>query len=226
MTQVDFDIWQEYAAMMSPSRIHTPEELRRNLEKDRHQRRINTTRHLPTPLEKYELRVAEIAERQCKTPAEWRKDDAEDMRHLASGEMWHKSAGECLERYEMKMQGIYRFWGRYKNQTAACEQMIAELEQLVAELTPTNRKKALQSAQNKLGHWRGRKLDLQRLLVRHRPKERRYERLTMKWRGINEKIKVADIARQIWDERRGIGNKYGFNPKAQDRETAEIMFQD
>ena len=48
----------------------------------------------------------------------------------------------------------------------------------------------------------------------------------MKWRGINEKLKLAAIRKEIVAEKVGIGNKYGFNQKAKSRETAEIMFQD
>ena len=40
------------------------------------------------------------------------------------------------------------------------------------------------------------------------------------------KINEAGVALEIAAERRGVGNKYGFNPKAQSRETAEKMHED
>lgn len=54
----------------------------------------------------------------------------------------------------------------------------------------------------------------------------RYERLIYKWLGICEIIHQADIAHEIAVERKGMGNKYGFNPNMQSRDTATGVFED
>ena len=48
----------------------------------------------------------------------------------------------------------------------------------------------------------------------------------MKWLGVIQKIRIADIAKEIKCERGGNGNKYGFNPNMSSRETATDMFQE
>ena len=52
----------------------------------------------------------------------------------------------------------------------------------------------------------------------------RLEFLVRKWRSICEAIRVADIKKTIAEERSGHGNKYGFNPNMQSRETATDIF--
>jgi len=69
-------------------------------------------------------------------------------------------------------------------------------------------------------------LDLQIGMEQRLRKTEHYEHLVMKWRGIMAKINEAGVALEIAAERRGVGNKYGFNPKAQSRETAEKMHED
>jgi hypothetical protein len=228
--QNDFELWQEYADMMARPRIPTPEDLRRNLAADRKRRRekmLDSGRHFDSsPVRDYEQKIAQIADANCKTPTEWRNAEADDMRHSATGVMVHKSAGELLERYRGKIQSVYRTEQWYEQQIGECEARIAELQKQIVELVQTRRRRTLRGAQNKLRHQRARLAGLQCNLMRHWGKERRLEQKSMKYAGIMEKIKTADVARQIRAERGGVGNKYGFNPHAADRETAEIMFTD
>ena len=239
MTQADYDIWQEYERMrQQEQKSQTPTaydvwqsqaaKTAEDWEREEEDQRFKNSDFAapPTELELYERRISEIAAANCKTRKEWQDEEAEDMRPLATGVMTQKSAGELLERYQTKIQGIYRTEKWYEKQVVECDLRIAELEKETENLAQTNRKRALTGARNKLKHWRARRAGLQRDAMRHLGKERRLEKKNMKWRGVMEKIKEADTARAIRDERRGIGNKYGFNPKAKSRATAEIMFHD
>lgn len=232
MKQQDYELWTEYAATMNRTtcRRITQAELWQNLENARQKRLQDTIDQgkffVNCPVKAWEQKLALIATTNCKSRQEWQNDDARDMRMLATGVMSHKSAGELLEHYQDKTQSLYHTERLYERQITECQNMITGLKQQIRELEPTNRKRALRSAQNKLNHWQARLAGLQCDLMRHQRKERRIEQKSMKWLGITEKIKTADIAREIKQEKGGIGNKYGFNPKAQSRETAEIMFED
>lgn len=229
--QQNQDFWQEYqnyfAEKYSVKPYHpTPEEMAETLETQRQDRIAHTVRHLNTPLENYELKIAKIAESECKTPAQWQNEEAEDIRINALGDMTHRSAGECLERYQLKIQMAYKNENRIQSEINRYLTIIQEKEKLIAELSPTGYKNRLRSARNKLEHAKGCKVILECELAKQSLKTQRYERLIMKWIGINEKLTFAHIKQEITDEKAGIGNKYGYNPKAQSRETAEIMFQD
>ena len=215
ITQKDVELHQEYAAI-------------RQQEYDEMQRRESLVEQ-NTPAAKYEmhnLRLSEIAERNCKTRAEWEKDIAEDMRHEASGISRQKSATEWLESYQNKIQAYYEMDERLHGDLDICEKMIDKLESEQARLPNKTSRRKQNSAQNKLDHWCGRKISLEQDLSRLEKKILRFESKNMQWLGIVGKIKEADIARLIREERNGIGNTYGFNPKAKSRGTAEIMHQD
>lgn len=226
--QQNQDIWQEYANCMNSvqARQPTPEEIAKTLTKERHERLINTTRHLNSDLENYGLNIADIAEQECKTPSQWRDEEAEDIRFNALGAMTHKNASELLERYQLKIQMAYNNEKRILEEIHRYEAKIKEYENLVAELSETGYKNRLRSAKNKLEHAKGCKVILENELATQELKTHRYEHLIMKWIGINEELNLAHIKQEINDEKAGIGNKYGYNPKAQSRETAETMFQD
>jgi hypothetical protein len=175
--------------------------------------------------ENYELKIAAIAEANCKSRVEWRKAEADDIRRRATGKMRQKSAGELLEGYREKLQRVYRISGWYDGQIKDCNEQIIELEKQMANVNSGRKRNRIR---NKLKHWRGVLVELQYKLSRQEQREKRYEQLVMKWLGIMEKIKIAETAQEIHLEKSGIdnSNKYGFNPKAQSRETAEIMFRD
>ena len=230
MNQKDFDFYQEYLAMVNPPKIITQAELDQNMEKHRAAYRGKLReqgRHLSScPHKDYNQTRVAVAMAECKSKSEWQVDDVKYAQISTTGVMIHKSAEECLELTLDKVQQKYRIEDWYAKQIGDCERRIAELKSEITELTGTNRKRALRGAKSKLTHWQARLTGLQCNLMASWNKTNKYEKQSMKWTGIIGHIKIAEIAKTIKDERRGIGNKYGFNPKAQSRETAEIMFND
>ncbi len=232
MKQQDYELWTEYSASMAvmPNHSFAPSVLKQNLESERAKRREHTQEQgkffVNDPLKPYEQNLALIATTNCKSRQDWQNGEADDMRMCATDIMVHKSAEELLERYRVKIQSIYRTESLYERQIADCKQMIVKLGQQIVVLEPTNRKRALHSAKNKLKHWQERLTGLQCDLVHHQNREKHIEQKCMKWLGITEKIKIAETELEIKHEKAGLGNKYGFNPKAQFRETAETMFLD
>ena len=232
MKQQDYELWTEYSASMAlmPKSVFTSSVLKQNLENERAKRREYTQEQgkffVNDLLKPYEQDLALIATTNCKSRRGWQNDEANDMRMCATGIMVHKSAEELLEYYRDRIQSIYHTESLYERQIADCKQMIITLEQQIIDLKSTNRQRALQSAKNKLKHWQERLADLQCNLAYQQNREKRIERKCLKWLGITEKIKIAETACEIKHEKTCLGNKYGFNPKAQSRETAEIMFLD
>jgi len=232
MKQYDNEIWSEYTAFMSTEQRYeiTPDEIKRNLEQERAKRRETTLGQgkffVDCPLKEWEQKLSLIAVSNCKSRSEWQNEEALDIRLMATGVMVHKSAEELLQRYRDKIQRIYKTESMYEKQIKTCEVMIDNLKSQIVALEHTERKRALRSAKNKLKHWQERLTGLKINMAHHLSKENRLEYKNMKWLGITEKIKTAAISHEIQEEKRGTGNKYGFNPKAQSRETAEIMFTD
>lgn len=232
MKQQDYELWTEYSASMAvmPNQSFAPSVLKQNLESERAKRREYTQEQgkffVNDPLKPYEQNLALIATTNCKSRQDWQNGEADDMRMCATDIMVHKSAEELLEHYRAKIQSIYRTESLYERQIADCKQMIVKLGQQIVVLEPTNRKRALHSAKNKLKHWQERLTGLQCDLVHHQNREKHIEQKCMKWLGITEKIKIAETELEIKHEKASLGNKYGFNPKAQFRETAETMFLD
>ncbi|MBN1281637.1 MAG: hypothetical protein JW985_01570 [Alphaproteobacteria bacterium] len=220
--QLNFENWQEYAEMEIPvsrNRIAMKENRKCQKQEEFDFRPL-------TKLEMHEIKIAEVAERNCKTKKEWRDAEAEDIRHGTIGNPTEMGAEELLGRYRNKMQMVDRVKLWYSDQIAICESRIIELQEQIPILAKTTRKRAIRGAANKLNHWETRLIGLEYNLMRYEHKSRRYQGLNMKWLGIVIKIEIAAIACQIAEERRGVGNKYGFNPNAKSRETAEIMFVD
>lgn len=223
------EMWREYLKLENSfnAKIPTPEEMAETLAQERLERKLNTTRHLRTPLERYEIKIADIAEQNCKTPAQWRNEETNDIIRInALGSPRHKSVSELLEDYPEKRQRAYKNEKRIIAKIKYYESKIKIHEQAIKELSNTGFKNRLRSAKNKLEHAKGCKILLEQELSKQSIKTQRYERLFVKWTGIKEKFKLVEIKKEIAAEKAGIGNKYGFNPKAQSRETSEIIFQD
>lgn len=225
------DFWQEYQNYLeeeySVKPYHpSPEEMAETLEIERQDRIAHTVRHLNTPLENYELKIAKIAEFECKTPAQWRQAEANDIRINALGAMKYRSAGECLEISQDKLQRAYANEKRIINEIQRYKSQIQTYEQTIQELSNTGYKNKLRSAKNKLKHARGCIIVFECSLAKQNIKTQRYYDKVMKWTGVNEKLKLSHINQTIREEKAGFGNAYGYNPKAQSRDTAEIMFQD
>lgn len=123
---------------------------------------------------------------------------------------------ELLERYKLKIQNAYRAEIWFTTQLKKCQ---AKLDELRSQ--PQTK-----SSRNKIKHWTERKITYELGLASQIDKTNRYESLIMKWLGVIQKIRTADVAKEIKYERRGNGNKYGFNPNMASRETATGMFHE
>lgn len=168
-------------------------------------------------LRKYEQRILVHALADLKNRQEWRDLEADDIRHGTAPGMRHMGATSLLERYRAKIQSAYRAEQWYLAKIAECDAKIAEIK---------TRKTENKSKANRLSHWTGRHVMLEMCYAAQIKKTDRYERLIYKWMGICEMIHQADIAKEIATERAGHGNKYGFNPNMQSRETATGIFED
>lgn len=102
-------------------------------------------------------------------------------------------------------------------QISDCDAKIAELHRWDS----TSKRKT-----NMLKHWHERRIMCNASYQTQVLKSHRYERLIYKWMGICEMIHQADTAREIAAERKGIGNKYGFNPNMKSRAAATGIFED
>lgn len=172
------------------------------------------------PLDKlkhYEQRILAHALADLKNRQEWRDLEADDIRHNTTLGMRHMDAMSLLERYQAKIQSAYRAEQWYLAQIAECNTKITEIK-----TWQTGNK----SKSNRLSHWTGRRVMLETGYAIQTQKTNRYERLIYKWLGICDIIRQADIAKEITAERKGIGNKYGFNPNMQSRATATGIFED
>lgn len=168
-------------------------------------------------LKQYEQRILSHALDNLKHRQEWRDLEADDIRHNITPGMYHMDALPLLERYQAKIQSAYRAEQWYLDQIAQCAKRIAEIK----TWTTSNKSKT-----NRLNHWTGRRVMLETGYAAQIKKTDRYERLIYKWLGICETLYQADIAKEIAAERVGYGNKYGFNPNMQSRDTAIGIFAD
>lgn len=165
----------------------------------------------------YEQKFIQTALNDAKHKKEWQQMEADDIRMRANGIITQLSATELLDRYCNKIQRAYKTEQWFLEQIEICNQKILELQN--SNLPP-------QRKHNKITHWRERKTGYDVNYCLHIQKMHRLEFLVRKWRSICEAIRLADIKKTIAEERNGYGNKYGFNPKKQSRETATDIFSD
>lgn len=168
-------------------------------------------------LKQYEQRILARALATLKHRQEWRDLEADDIRHNTTPGMRQMDAIPLLERYQAKIQSSYRTEQWYLDKIAECDERITEIKTWKTET---------KSKANRLNHWTKRRVMLETRYALQTKKTNRYERLIYKWLGICDVIRRADIAREIATERAGNGNKYGFNPNMQSRETATGIFTD
>lgn len=228
--QENYDIWAAYCEMANRPRVFSKKELRENLEKERAMRKEAAREQYGLGrIMEAESKLNDVAMAACKTKTGWREVDADDIRRGTRGAMLHRQPDELKERYTNKAVIAYHAENWYEKQIDDCEKRIAALMSELASPAQKNTKRQTEkSINNKLMHWRKRMIDLEIGMAKRLRQTERYERLAMKWRGIMARIEEAEIAREIWLERHGGGNdnKYGFNPKGQSRDDAEIMFTD
>lgn len=168
-------------------------------------------------LKQYEACILAHALVDLKHRHEWQDLEANDIRHDTKTGILHMDAMSLLERYQAKIQTSYRAEQWYLTRIAECDTHIVEIKTWKTQ----NKSKF-----NRLNHWIGRRIMLDEKYNTQVKKTNRYERLIYKWLGICEMIHQTDIAREITAERAGHGNKYGFNPNMQSRDTATDIFED
>lgn len=168
-------------------------------------------------LKQYNFRLLKRALDELKTRPEWQNAEAYDIRPTAYGAIRHMGAMELLDRYQAKIQASYRAEQWYLTRLSECDAKIAELGTWHT---------TAKSKDRRLKHWCERRVMFELKYAIQVKKTDRYERLIYKWMGICEMIHHADIAREISAERNCQGNKYGFNPNMQSRETATGIFTD
>lgn len=204
------DLYQEYADMMAEENgdYYNTEAFAKHLANSPVWETVDK-------LAGYEEKLLQRALQEIKTKKEWQDLEAEDMRPKAIGVRPHTSAFELLDRYKNRIQRTYRVEEWFLKKIAECDKVIAE-----TNTWRTNSKRKI----NKLKHWRSERVKFDKKYWAYVDKSNRYERLIYKWASICEQIKQADIAKEIQEERKGNGNKYGYNPFMQSRETATDIF--
>lgn len=168
-------------------------------------------------MEGYEEKLLKRALRELRDKKEWQDLEADDIRVKATGIMTQMSAFALLEHYRDKIQHSYKSEDWFKNKLEECDKVI--------EATSTWQYNSKKKA-NILKHWRSERVRFDLGYYRAINKSNRYERLIRKWESICYQIELADVAKEIEAEKRGIGNKYGFNPFMQSRATATGVFTD
>lgn len=168
-------------------------------------------------LAEFEQTLLKRALDELKNCQEWQDAEADDIRHSAYGVLKHTNAMDLLERYQNKIQKSYNAEQWHMRQICDCDAKIAELH----KWDSTSRRKT-----NMLKHWRERRVICEAKYQEQVQKSHRYEQLIYKWMMICDAIRQSDIAHEIAAEREGVGNKYGFNPNMQSRDTATGVFED
>lgn len=213
------ELYEEYCQSMRPT--PTQQTLQENLSKFRQeyrQRTLESGKHfIECRHQDYDRKLAEIALDKCKSKKEWQDMEADDQRTKATGHMTELSAEELMERYIDKTNLSYNAEQWFMEQIKLCEKELA----YIAITNISERKK-----HNKITHWQERRTGYLVKLHVQIHKTHRLESFALKWCGIYHKIKLANIAKEIAAERKGVGNKYGFNPNMQSRETATGIFED
>ena len=213
------ELYEEYcpSTRFSP----TQQTLQENLLKFRKEYRQKTLKSgkyfIACRHQDYDRKLTEIALNNCKSKKEWQDMEADDQRTKASGIMTELSAEELMERYADKTNLSYKAEQWFMDQIKLCEKKLIE----IASSNIPERKK-----HNKSTHWQDRRTGYLVNLDVQIHKTHRFEKLALKWCGIYHKIKLANIDKEIAAESAGHGNKYGFNPDMQSRDTATGIFSD
>ncbi len=218
----DFEIYQKYCRDMQQMAVPGKQVLKCNLERFRLEHRQKTQENgkhfISCRHKEYDQKLVEVALANCKSKKEWQDMEA-DYRAVPDWLVVTQiSAQESLEMYLDKINRSYKAENWYMQEIEKCEQAIDKInnDNAISE----------KSRNNKLNHWQTRKVNYLIKLHVQVVKTKRLEVLVMKWRGVCEKIRVADIAKEIRLEKQGKGNKYGFNPNMRDRASAIDVFDE
>lgn len=206
------ELYQEYADTMAEENgdLYGTERFRKLLESSPVFEKIDI-------LAAYEPILLKRAMQEARTQKEWQILEVDNMYKTTNGTRRHMSAGELLERYKSKIQRSYRAEKWHSERIKECETEISKLKTWQSDS---------KCKQNKLKHWTNKMTMHDIQLHKHLVQSHRYEGLIYKWHSICEQIRLADIAKQIAEEKRGNGNQYGFNPNMRLRETATDIFTD
>lgn len=222
MTRMDnFETYEEYCRDMQRL-VDYDKRLKDNLDQFRreHRQQIRESgKHFINYRHKeYDQKLAEIALENCKSKKEWQDMEA-DYNSVPDWLVTTQiSAQESLERYIDKINRSYAVEIWYEQEITKCEQAINKIN--------NDNNVTEKSRNNKITHWQKRKVNYLIKLHVQITKTNKLEALVMKWRGVCEKIRISDIAKEIKAEKLGVGNKYGFNPNMHDRTSATDMFDE
>lgn len=216
--QQNHDIYQEYAQSMQNNSFQPTDEFAdTDIGKLFETASQTQSDFLKRFQQHYEQKFIQTALNDAKHKKEWQELEADDIRMRTDGKIKQRDAFELLDRYENKIQQCYKTEQWFLEQMEICDQKILELQN--SNLPP-------QRKHNKITHWRERKTVYDINYFLQIRKTHRIERLVRKWRSISLAIETADIKKTIAEERSGHGNKYGFNPNMQSRETATDVYSD
>ncbi|MDR1691341.1 MAG: hypothetical protein LBR35_00665 [Rickettsiales bacterium] len=167
----------------------------------------------PYDYEMFCMKLREIAERNCKSKKEWQDQEANDIcGKFCDGEMKPLHVEELIERYAGKLYRLQITELKIREKIDACEDKIEMLLDRQFELEDLGKyPKTLRSVNNKLENAKKWRVGLLHRLEFFESKIKFYTEKNMKWLGINEKIEIATIAKEIWLEKQGKSvPKYGY----------------
>lgn len=174
-------------------------------------------------IEKYENYLSSVAEQNCKSIQDWQDEEI----YSGGGKFdarRHKSAMELKDRYQLKLYHYTKAEEIILNKIKFYEARKQELQNQIILYENNNYKLRLKRAKNRLLWAKKTLFELNYKLTHLQSKISRYEYLSMKWRGIVEKILIASVAVEIWNEKHCVSApKYGFGP---DRDTTPFLHED
>lgn len=230
MTQQNNENWNEYAKMRNDEYKFGQKMLAARLQKERELRERKTTedgRFYGGPDQLWLSMLKDYAMRHCKSRKKWQAESVNGTGlDRSRGIMAHKCAQELSDKYQNRAAAAHQTCQNYIAKIKQCDEQIENLENIQQELNRYSSHRARKSVQNKLTHWRGRRVGLENQLAEFEQKEKYFKEEFIKWLGVIEKIKLALIKREICKDKSGRSNKYGFNPNIQSRETATGVFCD
>lgn len=174
-------------------------------------------------IEKYENYLSSVAEQNCKSIQDWQDEEI----YSGGGRFdarRHKSAMELKDRYQLKLYHYTKAEDAILEKIKHYEARKQELQNQIILYENHNYKLRLKRAKNRLLWVKKTLFELNFKLTHLQSKISRYEYLCMKWTGIVEKILIASIAVEIWNEKHCVSApKYGFGP---DRDTTPFLHED
>ncbi len=167
----------------------------------------------PTEEELYRNKLQDKAEIECKSKEEWLDQEAEKIQGKeCEASISQVSIEELIEHYSGKLYRLQMTELKLCEKLTSCEKRIEDLE-IEKESTEeiSKNKKKLISLNNKLEAAKKWKVELIHKLKRQELRIKHFNEKIMKWLGINEKIKISEVSKEIWLEKHNmLAPKYGY----------------